>query len=118
MLTQRLGSRQNDEYMESVLQIIKDHPGSCDEVWFATEYGFPPLERHAEAVENIIRSADKFRKAGIRVSLQLSNTIGHGEYMANRDCSGLLYEGSEVEHMVDDDGKFAEYCFCWHGKKL
>lgn len=118
MLTQRLGSGKDDKYMDTVLKIIKENPGSCDEVWFATEYGFPPLERHTAAAEGIISTAEKFRKEGIRVSLQLSNTIGHGEYIASCDCSGLLFEGSEVEHMVGDDGKLAEYCFCWRGKNF
>jgi len=36
--------------------------------------------------------------------------------MAERDCSGLVYEGSPVEHMVDADGTVAGYCFCWRGK--
>lgn len=118
MLTQRLGSGKDDKYMDSVLRIIEENPGSCDEVWFATEYGFPPLERHEKAAENIVRAAEKFRKSGIRVSLQLSNTIGHGEYMASRDCSGLLYEGSKAERMVGDDGTTAEYCFCWRGENF
>ena len=43
MLTQRLGSetQKNVEFIDSLLAEIKAHPGSCDEVWFATDYGFP-----------------------------------------------------------------------------
>jgi len=118
MLTQRLGSRTQKDpaFIDSLIGQITAHPGCCDEVWLATDYGFPSLEGHGRTAEILGETAEKFRKIGVRVSLQLSNSIGHGEYMAERDCSGLVYEGSPVEHMVDADGTVAGYCFCWRGK--
>ena len=46
MLTQRLGSstQKDDAFIDSLLTAIEEHPGSCDEVWLASDYGFPPLE--------------------------------------------------------------------------
>ena len=116
MLTQRLGSatQKNPEFIDSLINEIKAHPGCCDEVWFATDYGFPPLEKHKKSAEALIESAEKFRAAGVRVSLQLSNSIGHGQYMRSQDCTGLVSEKSEVRHMVDADGTVAGYCFCWN----
>lgn len=116
MLTQRLGSntQKSREFIDSLINEITAHPGSCDEVWFATDYGFPPLEKHRKSAEVLSESAEKFRKAGIRVSLQLSNSIGHGEYMRSQDCTGLVSPESEVRHMVDADGTAAGYCFCWN----
>ncbi len=116
MLTQRLGSetQKNPEFIDSLINEIKKHPGSCDEVWFATDYGFPPLEKHAADALALTESAEKFRKAGIRVSLQLSNSIGHGQYMCSRDCTGLVGPDSKVGKMVDADGTKADYCFCWN----
>lgn len=116
MLTQRLGSttQKSPEFIDSLIEEIKAHPGCCDEVWFATDYGFPPLEKHAESAAMLAESAEKFRKAGIRVSLQLSNSIGHGQYMRSRDCRGLVYPGSPVGRMRDADGTYADYCFCWN----
>lgn len=118
MLTQRLGSstQQDSAFIDSLTEQIKKHPGSCDEVWFATDYGFPPLNRHEKDAEALSVQAEKFRKIGVRVSLQLSNSIGHGQYMRCRDCTGLVYDGSPVEHMVDADGTEAGYCFCWNGE--
>lgn len=116
MLTQRLGSgsQKNPEFIDSLIKEIKAHPGSCDEVWFATDYGFPPLETHAESAAALKESAQKFRDAGVRVSLQLSNSIGHGQYMCCRDCTGLVSPESKVRKMVDADGTEAGYCFCWN----
>lgn len=118
MLTQRLGSdtQKNPEFIDSLIKEIKAHPGCCDEVWFATDYGFPPLEKHKQSAAALRENAEKFRKAGIRVSLQLSNSIGHGQYMRSRDCSGLVSDSSKVAHMVGADGTVAGYCFCWSDK--
>lgn len=118
MLTQRLGSRtqKNSEFIDKLVNVIKNNPGSCDEVWFASDYGFPQLNVHEKTTDIIIEQAKKFREIGVRVSLQISNTIGHGEYMKSTDCSGLVYDGSPVEHMVGPDGTVAGYCFCWNGE--
>ncbi len=116
MLTLRLGShtQKNPGFIDSLIKEIKAHKGSCDEVWFATDYGFPPLEKHKKSADVLKESADKFRAAGIRVSLQLSNSIGHGQYMRSQDCTGLVSPESKVRHMVDADGTEAGYCFCWN----
>lgn len=120
MLTQRLGSttQKDPAFIEALIEQIRLHPGSVDEVWFATDYGFPSIENHIRTAETLVPFAEKFRALGVRVSLQLSNSIGHGEYMSSRDCSGLVYEGSPVEHMVGDDGTTARYCFCWNGPHM
>ncbi len=118
MLTQRLGSdtQKDPRFLDDFIKIVKENPGSCDEVWLATDYGFPSLEAHAETAKILEGVAEKLRGVGRRVSLQISNTIGHGEYMSSRDCSGLVYEGSHVEKMVGHDGSVANYCFCPNGK--
>lgn len=118
MLTNRLGDITNKEYSEKLLKIMTDHPGAIDEVWFSTEYGFPPLSAHEEAAKCICDSMEAYKKIGVRISLQLSNSIGHGFYMSSRNNTGLLYEGSKVEHMMDADGTVAEYCFCWWGENF
>ncbi len=118
MLTQRLGSdtQKDARFIDEFIKILKENPGSCDEVWLATDYGYPSLKSHVETAKILEDVAEKLRTAGQRVSLQISNTIGHGEYMSSRDCSGLVYEGSPVERMVGHDGTVAAYCFCPNGK--
>ena len=118
MLTQRLGSatQKDPKFIDALIEQIQAHPGCCDEVWLATDYGFPPMDVHRAAAETLKGAAEKFRKIGVRVSLQLSNSIGHGQYMSAQDCSGLVYEGSPVEKMTGQDGTVADYCFCWNGE--
>lgn len=117
-LIQRLGSSLSDKYIDDYLSLIKENKGSCDEIWFATLYGFPKFDTHEQCARQIKKYADMFRKEGIAVSLQLSNSIGHGKYMASCDCTGLVYKGSDVEKMVGADGTVADYCFCFRGENF
>ena len=116
MLTQRLSSttQKDGAFIQEFIRIVKENPGSCDEVWLSTIYGFPPMEVHREMAQTLKETAQKLRDAGLRVSLQLSNSIGHGEYMASCDCTGLVYEGSPVRNLVGHDGVPCRYCFCWN----
>ncbi len=120
MLTQRLGSdtQKDPRFLDEFIKIVKENPGSCDEVWLSSDYGFPKIETHIKAAETLLAASEKLREAGLRVSLQISNTIGHGQYMSSQDCTGLVYENSPAEKMVGHDGTVADYCFCWRGKNF
>ena len=117
MLTQRLGlkTQKDGRFIGELLDAVRRHPGCADEVWLATEYGFPPMSVHEAAARSLAGTAKRFRGEGIRVSLQISNTIGHGEYMQFMDCTGLVYEGSPAEKIAGPGGETAGYCFCWNG---
>ena len=116
MLVQRLGmdGQKDGKYLNSLVGEIKAHHGCCDEVWLTTDYGYPPLEKHIRSARELLNTAEFLRKNGIMVSLQLANTLGHGEYMSSRDCSGLVYEGSPVGEMTDISGRKNRYCFCYN----
>ena len=118
MLEQRLGiiQQQDDAYVESLIRIIRQHPGSCDAVWLGSAYGYPEMTTHRAIAGRLLRTAEKFRAAGIGVSLQICNTIGHGDYMSSQDCRGLVYRDSSAERLIGHDGSRAEYCFCWNGE--
>lgn len=120
MLTQRLGSgtQKNESFITAFIAAVRSNPGSCDEVWLASDYGFPKPEKHRESAARLASVAARLRAAGLRVSLQISNTVGHGQYMSAQDCSGLVFEGSKAEHMVGHDGTEAGYCFCWNGENF
>ncbi len=111
MLTQRLGSntQKDPRFIEEFLKIVKENKGSCDEVWVSSDYGFPKIETHIKSAEVLTSVSEKLKNAGLRVSLQISNTIGHGQYMSSQDCTDLVYEGSPVEKMVGHDGAVADY---------
>lgn len=117
-LMHRLGNTPSEKYYDEYLQTIKNNPGCCDTVWLASLYGYPKLEDHRKWAKRLEPLVEKFRKNGLNVSVQISNTLGHGKYMSARDCSGLVYEGSPAENMVGPEGEVAEYCFCWNGKNF
>ncbi len=116
-LMQRLGNNPNEEYVDKYIEQILKHPGSCDNVWIPTSYGFPTLEKHKKIADFWAGSVDKFRKNGISVSMQISNTLGHGAQITG-DCTGLVYEGSPAENIVGFDGVKANNCFCWRGENF
>ena len=106
------------EYHKNVIEEFKKHPGCCDEVWLSTLYGYASPEKHKKVADKLTVIAEMYRKAGISVSLQVSNTLGHGQYMSSLDCSGLVFEGSPVKNMMDGYGVTSDYCFCPRGEFL
>lgn len=106
----------NPKQLNLLLDSLEKYPNFFTDVWLCTEYGYPKNEVHRQTADTFAEFADILRKKGIRVSMQLSNTIGHGQYMMTLDCSGLIYEGSPVRKMVGQDGTVAEYTFCWNDK--
>ncbi len=117
LIVHRLGMKlQLDEkWTDAFLAATKAHPGSIDEIWFATDYGFPPLEVCREHTRILREIKKKYEEPGIRISMQMSNSLGHGEYNSANDCSGLVYKGSPVENTVGQNGALAKYCFCYNG---
>ena len=114
-LMQRFGCRYEDAYVDAYIEQMVKYPGSCDNVWLPTSYNYPTLEEHRRFADFWKRSAEKLRAAGISVSLQLSNSLGHGDRPYG-NCRGLIFEGSPVELMVGHDGVQAITCFCPRGK--
>ena len=116
MLIHRFGNFESDSSVNDFLKSVKKHEGSCDEVWLATLYGYPKLEKHESYAQALGRYAELLRKNNIRVSLQISNTLGHGQYMSENDCSGLVFEGSKAGNLVGYDGKYSNYSFCYNDR--
>lgn len=115
-LMQRLYDVYTKDFTDDVLQVVTKYKDSCDNVWLCTPFGYPSKETHkANAIKAGVM-AQKFRDNEISVSLQIANTIGHGEHVMASDCSGLVYEGSPVKNMVGHDGITTKYVFCWRDK--
>ncbi|MBQ3095905.1 MAG: hypothetical protein IJC53_05695 [Clostridia bacterium] len=115
-LMQRFGDQIDDRYVESYLKWIRDYPGCVDDIWFATYYGYPTLEKHRVYAERLAGYAERFRAAGVSVSFQVSNTHGHGEMACAYDNMGLVYPGSPAERLVNSCGEMSTYCFCYRGE--
>lgn len=89
-------------------QMIFDNPGCCDEVWFSTGIGVPPVSEHVRRAEIMRMAAADLRARGIAPALQFQATIGHGdELSAKENCSGKRWGG-----WTGSTGVEARYCNC------
>ncbi len=112
MFVHRLANRLLDcERLDEFLEAAERYPNSCDEVWLSSLYGFPKLEAHEKAAESYAGYAKRFREKGIKVSLQISNTLGHGASGLSNDNSGLFYDGSDV-FLTKEDGEKSNCIIC------
>lgn len=86
----------NKETLAEVLELLRNKPGICNEVWFCTELGFPDLQKHRESAVLISEAAFEIRKLGIDAGLQIANTIGHGgTFLAGSRTSGKPFVGHD-----------------------
>jgi len=105
------------EHSAKLIEAIKANPGCCDGVWLNSLYGFPKYETVRDAVENMKEVKKLFVEAGIKVSLQISNTLGHSAgHMNSEDFSGLVFDGTPVERMVGEYGETSYGCYCPNGE--
>ena len=108
LLTIRLWDQHlHEDVLCELLQLLKNNRPACDEVWLTTEMGFPPREVHSVDAVKMGEAAEKFRQLGIIASLQISNTIGHGDYLRHLDFCGMKWR-----KMVGPDGTVAAYSSC------
>ena len=92
MYVHRLGSRflKCPERIEAFFDYLDEYPDSCQQVWLSSLYGFPKIEKHIEMAEEFKSLAKRLRDKGIGVSLQISNTLGHGPSGLSNDNTGLF----------------------------
>ncbi|MBO4512416.1 MAG: hypothetical protein J5746_06590 [Victivallales bacterium] len=74
----RLG-HEAPEIWRRLFPVLKRNGECCDEVWFSTGVGFPPLDEHRRTSELIASHADELRSIGIIPSLQVQATLGHSD---------------------------------------
>ena len=91
--------------LDELIEALKNYPLACDEVWLPGNYGYPPMEVHVKNGQDLIPIAERFRALGIRPSLQISNTLGHG---STRDTGGMT---DSFRLMVGPDGRSGAACF-------
>ena len=63
--------------LQELVEALKRNRAACDEVWFCTEFGFPPLEGHRQSARFMAEAAKEIRALGIEPGLQVANTLGH-----------------------------------------
>lgn len=95
------------EQHEELLALLARFPDVCDGVWFATDYGYPTIEKHHESARLMADMAAKLRDMGIACSLQISNSIGHS-ISVHHPIDGITWN----DVMTGIDGQVAPTCHC------
>ena len=96
------------EQWKKTFAAIAENPGCCDEVWFSTGIGVPPVAWHREQAARLVAAAADLRRIGVVPSLQFQATLGHGdELSASEDCSAKNWTGWTGSTGVED-----KYCSC------
>ena len=97
-----------EEQWRKTYAAIAANPGCCDEVWFSTGTGVPPLDWHHAQAARIAAAADDLRKIGIVPSLQFQATLGHGDvFVTAEECAMKDWTG-----WTGSTGVEAKYCNC------
>ncbi len=100
------------DYILRLLAALKECGNPFDEVWLATSYGIPSVERVKEEVKDMAWAAEQFRAAGIVPSMQVSRTIGHHESaLKSFGGEGVLPTFLTV---MSIDGITCPGVFCWN----
>lgn len=96
------------EQWAATYKAIAANPGCCDEIWFSTGIGLPPLAWHREQAARIAQASADVRKLGITPSLQFQATLGHADDIsAQEDCSAKDWTG-----FTGSTGVEAKLCSC------
>ena len=99
----RMENTRTAEQWQKTLAALAANPGCCDEVWFSTGIGLPPMETHRAHVEELKRAAADLLALGITPSLQIQATLGHGDkFSALADCSAKTWGGWTGSTGVED----------------
>jgi len=108
MLRLKIENTITEEGWEKMLSAFRKHPGCCDEVWFSTGIGVPPMEVHRQHVERLLGAKEDLKELGIISSLQVQMTIGHGDPGAKpNEWTAKTWTGWTGSTGVED-----KYCNC------
>ena len=79
MMIRLRAGHEKPEIWNRLFPILKHNRACCDEVWFSTGIGIPPLEEHRRMSGLMAEHAEELRGEGIIPSLQFQATLGHGD---------------------------------------
>ena len=125
MLTLRLGLFQCEEKRaEELARAVVKQKNRCDTVWISTLGYYPTIEYHRGIAQGWVKAAEIFKNAGINVSLQIANTIGHRDWAFlkpeknNPLVAGMRENGEIYDNLVSSGGMFNYSRFCFRGKRF
>ncbi|HPA16709.1 MAG TPA: hypothetical protein PLU30_03100 [Verrucomicrobiae bacterium] len=94
------------QLLKESLAAFSRYRNACDEVWFCTEPGATPIEKHRESARLMSEAAEEMRKIGVIPSVQIGSTIGHADGFSAD--APLLTWGT----LVDSGGVKTKQCSC------
>ena len=106
----RLRKPQTDspEVWKATLEQFRKHRAGVDDVWFSTGICFPDMAEHRANAVRLANAAAELRVIGIKLSLQIQATLGHGDaFVAYADNSGHRWQT-----FVSADGSAAKWQNC------
>ena len=96
------------EVWKATLEQFRKHRAGVDDVWFSTGICFPDMAEHRANAVRLANAAEELRAIGIKPSLQIQATIGHGDaIVAYADNSGHRWQT-----FVSADGSAAKWQNC------
>ena len=107
----RLRKPQTDspKVWQATVEQFRKYRAGVDEVWFSTGICFPKMDEHLANAARLAKASEDVRRLGIKASLQIQATIGHGEaFTSYSDNSGIDWQG-----YVADDGAEAKRLNCF-----
>ena len=110
LMSMRLRANDTDtvETWKACFRAISENPGCCDEIWFSTGTGAPPLEWHRARAGVLAEAVKDARAAGIVPSLQFQATIGHGDSFGTDE----MFAMKRWTGWTDWKGVETRYCSC------
>lgn len=113
LLSLRLGENdhKNSKYIDRLIETLKESGNAFDEVWIASSYGLLSIEQCRENTDKMKEAAEKFKKANIVASMQISRTIGHTNSI---NLEGV--ENLETDLITDINGIESAGIFCFNNQ--
>lgn len=125
MITLRLGAyQQSVEQATALVEALKRHKGSCDTVWLTTIGYYPSVDYHRQFAANWKEANAIFRKAGLKIGINIANTVGHRDwpYLLTAEghpfMEGMEQKEDDYDVFVGADGNKNTTCFCWNSERL
>ena len=102
------------EVWKATLNQFAQHRAGVDEVWFSTGICFPKMEEHRASAKRLADAAEGLRKIGIKPSLQIQATIGHGDAFTHYSDNS----GAKWQRYVSANGAVAKNLNCYRAPEF
>lgn len=108
MMMRLRSGHENPEVWDRLFPQLVKSKACCDELWFSTGVGVPPLDVHRRQSALMAQHAEALRREGIIPSLQLQSTLGHSDGI----IASVGAEGKTWSSYVGVNGEKCQFISC------